>query len=209
MKPTYLTAMASLLVLALAAAVAPAWAQSRVDDDATVPPGQEVDTPVASHGGRVELVQGGTVVEADDPINRLVAAESVDGLMLSITLDGTTAMLDSAVLARVPKRIARANRDVQGDSVEVIGLVDGQEVARTIVPDNVLNASEGGGLVRTTRRQIAVALAVDRPLHAVRVRAAATGVDAMLDPGPAYARICEADPANHWCPRQRGAPNAP
>lgn len=209
MVSKHLIAFASCLALALAMAAAPSWGQDRVDDATTDDPGKDVGMPVASDGGRAELLPTTPLEEADDPVNRLVAAESVDGLLLSITLDGATATLDSAVLARIPRRIARADRDMQGDSVEVRGLVNGQEVTRTVVPDNLLNASEGDGLVRMTRRQIAVGLSADRPLDAVQVTATATGVDTVLDVSSAYAVICEADRDNRWCPGQRGAPSAP
>lgn len=209
MKSTHMPLLASLLTLALVSASGASWGQDRAAAGTADNPDTRIAAPVASDGGRGELLQGAPVSEADDPVNRLVASETVDGLLLSITLDGATATLDSAMLARIPGRIVRPDRAVQGDRVEVRGLVDGQEVARTVVPDNVLNASEGDGLVRTTRRQIVAALAADRPLDSVQVRAAATGVDVVLDVSAAYAVICKAEPDNRWCPRQRGAPNTP
>lgn len=207
--PTFTTVLASCLTLALLSASATVLGQDRDAAGTADDPGTGISSPVASDGGRGELLQGAPVSEDDDPVNRLVAAQSVDGLLLSITIDGATATLDSAVLARIPRRIVRPDRVVAGDSVEVRGLVDGQEVARTIVPDTVLNASEGGGLVRTTRRQIVAALASDRPLDAVQVIAPATGADVVLDVSAAYAAICKADPNNTWCPRQRGTPRTP
>jgi hypothetical protein len=208
MTHAHSTVTASIFVLALVSGAGDLRAQERGAEDPG-DGGQEIAAPVASHGGRVELVPGAPVQEDDDPVNRLVASETVDGLLLSITLDGATASLDSAVLARIPKRLARPDRQVHGDAVEVRGLIDGQEATRTTVPDNLVNASEGDGLVRTTRRQIAVALVADRPLDAVHVRAPATGLDTVLDVSSAYAFICEADRGNRWCPRQRGASASP
>jgi len=210
MNPSPTRNLGLIVAFVLAASASAAWAQvGTLNSGNPDLDRQGVDAPIASHGGKAELLPGEPVTEADDPVNRLVNSETVDGLLLTITIDGANATLDSATLARVPKRLARADRDVQGDSVEVSGFVDGQEVSRTVVPDNVLNASEGEGLVRTTRRQIALALAADRPLDFVLVRAAATGVDVSLDVRSAYARICEADRGSPWCPRTAGARNTP
>ena len=147
MTHAHSTVTASIFVLALVSGAGDIRAQERGAEDPG-DGGQEIAAPVASHGGRVELVPGAPVQEDDDPVNRLVASETVDGLLLSITLDGATASLDSAVLARIPKRLARPDRQVHGDAVEVRGLIDGQEATRTTVPDNLVNASEGDGLVR-------------------------------------------------------------
>lgn len=210
MKTSPTSNLGLFVAFVLAASTSAAWARMATlnagDPDIDK---QGVDAPIASHGGKAELLPGEPVTEADDPVNRLVNSETVDGLLLSITIDGANATLDSATLARVPKRLARADRDVQGDSVEITGIVNGQEITRTIVPDNVLNASEDEGLVRTTRRQVAVAIAADRPLDSVRVKAAATGTDVSLDVRSAYARICEVDRGNKWCPRQSGGRNTP
>lgn len=122
--------------------------------------------------------------------------------MLTVTIDGATVTLDAVAPARVPRRVARASRNPVGDSVRVTGFIAGKAVATTVLPDNVLNASEGEGLVRTTRRQLAIALATDRPLDSVTVEAPATAAKATLDVRAAYARICEADPRNKWCSGQ-------
>ena len=158
--------------------------------------------PTASHDGKAELRPPRPVAEGEDPLNQLVGRQTVDGVVLSITIDEATVTLDAIAPARVPRRTARANRDPGGDRVTVTGLVNGETVATTVVPDNVLNASEGEGLVRTPRRQIAVALATDRPLDEIRVEAPATGAKATLDARPAYARICAADPNNKLCARR-------
>jgi hypothetical protein len=143
------------------------------------------------------------VADAADPVNQRVNAQTVDGVVLTITIDGATVTLDAVAPARVPRRVARANRDPVGDAVKVTGLIGGKAVATTIAPDNVLNASEGQGLVRTTRRQLAIALATDQPLDSVTVEAPATAAKATLDVRAAYARICEADPRNKWCSGQQ------
>jgi hypothetical protein len=180
-----------------------AWAQAPSPS-----PGQAqaepagVGRPTASQGGKAELTPPRPVAESDDPVNKRVAADTVDGVVLTITIDGGSVTLDAVAPARVPRRVARANRDPVGDAVKVTGLIADKVVATTVVPDNVLNASEGEGVVRTTRRQISVALATDRPLDTVVVEAPATAAKASLDVRAAYARICEADPRNKWCPGQ-------
>ncbi|HEU4522350.1 MAG TPA: hypothetical protein VFT12_10125 [Thermoanaerobaculia bacterium] len=161
------------------------------------------EEPAASHGGTVQVEPPRPVAESEDPVNILVESETVDGLVLSVTIDGAAVTLDSAFPARVPKRLTGPRRDAEGDMVTFVGIANGREISRTVVPDNVINASEGEGLVRVTRRQIAAVLATDEPLDSVRVEAPATGASATLDVRSAYARICEADPQNKWCPRRR------
>ena len=67
--------------------------------------------------------------------------------------------------------------------------------------DGLLNASEGGGLVRTDKRQISLALAADRPVDSVTIEALATNARATLDVRQAYSRACEADRNSKWCRR--------
>jgi hypothetical protein len=90
---------------------------------------------------------------------------------------------------------------VEGDQVRATAFIGNQSVATTVVPDNVLNASEGGGLVRTDKRQISLALAADRPVDTVTIEALATNARATLDVRQAYARACEADRSSKWCRR--------
>jgi hypothetical protein len=164
-------------------------------------PGERALAPTASDGGRAELLPARPVAPDADPVMRLVADTMVDGLVVSVTIDGATVTLDSAVLARVPRRQARADRAVEGDQVRATAFIGNQSVATTVVPDNVLNASEGGGLVRTDKRQISLALAADRPVDTVTIEALATNARATLDVRQAYARACEADRSSKWCRR--------
>ncbi|MFY0563807.1 hypothetical protein ACN28E_08170 [Archangium lansingense] len=198
---TFPARCAGALLAALVATSAWAQAPSPSPDQAQAEP-VGVGRPTASHGGKAELVPPRPVAESDDPVNKRVAADTVDGVVLAITIDGNSVTLDAVAPARVPRRLARPNRDPVGDRVKVTGLIADKVVATTIVPDNVLNASEGDGVVRTTRRQIAVVLATDQPLDTVVVEAPATGAKASLDVRAAYARICQADPRNKWCPGQ-------
>lgn len=160
-------------------------------------------TPGASDGGKAELIQPRPVGDDADPLNRYVAAETVDGLVLTVTIDGDAVRLDSAVPARVPRKLARAERKPGPDAVTATAMANGRVVSRTVVPDTVLNASEGEGLVRTPLRQIALVLATERPVDTVTIEAPATGARASLDVRGAYAEICKADPNSRWCPRQR------
>ena len=178
-----------------AAAWMPACAQTQDKPDTVV-----AGEPVASDGGRATITRTEPMSEDADPLNALVAADTVDGLLLSFTIDGSQVRLDSAVPARVPRAQARPRQDPQGDMVTVIGLANGAEVARNVVPDNVLNASEDQGLVRTTKRQIALVLATLRPVDTVRVDAPATQASQSLDVRNAYAPYCRADPRGQWCP---------
>jgi hypothetical protein len=162
---------------------------------------QREPAAAASDGGKVELLPARPIAPEADPVVQLVAGNTVDGLVVAVTIDGASVHLDSAVLARVPKRQARADRNVEGDVVRATAFAGGQAVATTIVPDNVVNASEGGGLVRTEKRQLSIALAADRPVETVVIEAAATGARASLDVRPAYARACEADRNSRWCRR--------
>ncbi len=159
-------------------------------------------TPSASDGGKAELLPPRPIGDDADPLNRHVAADTVDGLVLAVTIDGDTVRLDSALPARVPRKLARAERQPGGDAVTATALANGQVVSTTVVPDTVLNASEGEGLVRTPRRQIALVLATDRPVDTVTIEAPATGARASLDVRSAYAQICQADPNNRWCPKR-------
>lgn len=171
---------------------------------ATTPQAQTVGTdngPTASDGGKAVLVEPRPLAEAEDPLNARVLAETANGLALSLTLDGTQVRLDAAVAARVPRRQARTARD-DADLVTVTGLSAGRVVATTVVPDTVLNASEGSGLVRLTQRRVAVVLVSEVPIDTIQVSAPTTAASATLDVRGAYARLCEAAPEHPQCPRQ-------
>jgi hypothetical protein len=156
--------------------------------------------PAASDGGKAVLIEPRPLAEADDPVNARVLADTANGLALSLTLDGTTVRLDGAVPARVPRRQARTTRE-DGDLVTVTGLSGGRVVATTVVPDAVLNASEGTGLVRVSRRQVSVVLVSATPIDTIQVSAPATAASATLDVRAAYARLCEVAPQHEQCPR--------
>jgi hypothetical protein len=161
-----------------------------------------VGKPQASDGGEVSLSQPAPVPEAEDPVNQRVQADTVDGLVLAITIDGSAIRLDSASPARIPKDAQRANSEGFGDggSVRAIAFAGGQRVGSVEVPDNVLVASEGDGLVRLTRRQITLAIPVERAVDRVEVEAPATAARATLDVGASYETWCRGDPRGRWCP---------
>ncbi len=189
------------LALLVAASVC-IWPAAAQPQPATAPASAEPmkpELPTASGGGKAVLLAPRPVVERDDPLNQAVAAQTVDGMVLVITIDGAVVGLDSATPARVPKRQARSSREGAGDVVKATAFAGGLTLSTTVVPDTVLNASEGGGLVRTERRQISLVLAADRPIETVSIVALATGANATLDVRSAYARICEADRSNKWC----------
>lgn len=155
--------------------------------------------PTASHGGKVQLLPSQPIAESADPVNQQVAAETADGLILTVTIDGTLVTLDSAIPARIPRRLARADRKTGGDSVKATAIADNMPITTVVVPDTVLNASEGEGIIRTKRRQITLVLEADRPIDTVTIQALATGASASLDVRPAYSRICDADRTSKWC----------
>jgi hypothetical protein len=156
--------------------------------------------PSASPGGKVEIIAPKPLDAASDPVNARSTEATADGLAIMVTIDGSNVTLDSAAFARVPRVLARADRKVEGDVVRAVAFAGGQRVALTVVPDMTLNASEGGGLVRTTKRQVALVLAADRPIERVEIEAPATNARGSLDVRSAYAEICRADPKNKWCP---------
>lgn len=186
MRTHLLVMTASLMALA-----AGARAQSVAADNA----------PAASDGGKAVLIEPRPLAESDDPVNARVLAETANGLALSLTIDGASVRLEAAVAARVPRRQARTARE-DADVVTVTGLSGGRVVATTVVPDAVLNASEGSGLVRVARRQLAVVLVSEAPIDTIQVSAPATAASATLDVRAAYARLCEAAPEHPQCPRQ-------
>ncbi|MEW6703345.1 MAG: hypothetical protein AB1430_00655 [Pseudomonadota bacterium] len=191
----------SLNRLCAAAAIALAgslpWAAHAQTPTATV-----AQTPRASDGGKAELLPPRPLAATEDPVNRKAVEDTVDGLALSLTIDGPNVTLDTAVAARVPRRLARADRNAGDNVVKATAFAGGRALSTTVVPDPVLNASEGEGLVRLTRRQVSLVLAADQAVDRVTIEAPATGASATLDVRQAYARLCEADRAGKWCPQR-------
>src|SRR5262245_20301205 len=167
----------------------------------TTSPPKEEPSATASDGGRVEMLPEQPVADTADPANVRASEDTVDGLALVLTIDHGTVTLDSATLARVPRHLTQADRKLAGDLVKASGFSKGQLVATSIASDNVVNAQEGGGLVRTEKRQVTIMLAADRPLDRVDIEAPATNAKGSVDPGVAYALVCDNDPKSKWCPR--------
>ena len=156
--------------------------------------------PAASAGGKVEVIPPKPLDAAADPVNARSNEATADGLAIVVTIDGPTVTLDSAAFARVPRLLARADRKVEGDVVRAVAFAGGQRIASSVAPDMTVNASEQGGIVRATRRQVALVLAADRPIERVDIEAPATNARGSLDVRSAYAQICRVDPKNKWCP---------
>jgi hypothetical protein len=161
-------------------------------------------TPTASPGGKVQIIPPRPIDAANDPVNARSAEATADGLAIVVTIDGANVTLDSAVFARVPRAMARADRKVSGDIVRATAFAGGQRIASSVAPDMTVNASEQDGLVRVTKRQVELVLAADRPIERVDIEAPATNARASLDVRSAYAVICRADPRNKWCPGTGG-----
>jgi hypothetical protein len=140
-------------------------------------------------------------VAADsDPINRQ-AETTVDGLVLTVTIDSASIRLDTVTLARIP---AAGRPGGSGDRVTAVGFAGGSRVSETSAPDAVENVEEGRGLVRLTRRQVILTLPAPRALDAVEVSAPATGATARLDVRGAYAAYCKVyNPDNKYCPSRQ------
>jgi len=183
----------TMLLAALAAS--PLLAQTNTD----APP-----APYASEGGKVQVIPPRPVDAVADPANLRAQVETVDGLSLVIAIDGGNITLVSATLARVPRSLTRADRKLAGDFVSAVGFAGAERVARGVVADPVVNASEDRGLVRLDKRQVVIMLAADRPLDRVEVEALATRARGVLDVRGAYAQICTADPKSAWCPGGSG-----
>ena len=138
------------------------------------------------------------VKDADDPINRFVADRTVDGLVLSVTIDGPSVTLDQAVPARVRKTPRKPTGQGDYAPVTAIGFAGGARISEVAVPDSVMralddwNTPHNGALVRVTKRQIVIPLAAARALDTVEVTAPATGAHARLDVRAAYADYCRA-----------------
>jgi len=159
--------------------------------------------PTASEGGEARFIAPRPVDPADDPVNAKVAEATVDGLIVTLTIDGASVSLDGAWPARIPKSAARANLNMDGDAVRVSAFAGADAISEAIVQDPVLYALEGGGLVRQTRRQVVVAVPTDRAVDRIEVEAGATLARTSIDVRSAYDDHCKADPRGKWCPNKR------
>jgi hypothetical protein len=183
-------------VFALAVSQSPAGSQE-------APLKSESLQPTASEGGEARFIAPRPVDPADDPVNARAAEDGVDGLIVTLTVDGASVTLDGARPARIPKTAVRANLNIEGDAVRVSAFAGGDAVSDVVVPDPVLYASEGGGLVRMTRRQVVVAIPADRAIDRIEVEAGATLARSSLDVSGAYADYCKDNPRGNWCPTKR------
>lgn len=157
----------------------------------------------ACSGGSKEPViqdlEGRPLAASEDPVNRH-ADTTVDALILTLTIDSAAVRLDTAVLTRIPPPAA-GQPTGEGDRVTVVGFAGGTRVSEASVPDATLNAQEGTGLVRLTRRQVVVALPAPRALDTIEVTAPGTGASARLDVRAAYAQYCPRyQQDNPYCP---------
>lgn len=133
---------------------------------------------------------------SEDPVNRMVAAATVPGLIVSLKIDGNTIALERAQPARIPKPRDRA---ATGDTVTVTGISGARAVASVTAADPLMVAVEEGGVVRAEQRTIDVALPTPSAIDTIEVRLSATGATARLDVRAAYAEICRALPRDPVC----------
>lgn len=195
--------LSSVLLLALAACSPPASQTATTGPTAPVQP-------------KIRDLPKTPVKDTDDPVNRFVADQTVDGLVLSVTIDGASITLDQAVPARVRKTARKPTGQGDYAPVTAIGFAGGARISEVAVPDSVIRALDDwntphlGALVRVTKRQVVIPLAAARALDTVEVTAPATGAHARLDVRAAYADYCRAgDQAakgrdNPMCPRGGG-----
>lgn len=132
------------------------------------------------------------VSAAEDPVNKRVAATTADGLVLVVTIDGTSVKLDSATAARVPRTAHQRGAKEAGDRVTAVGFAGGARVSEASVADQVLNVQEQTGIVRLTKRQVTLTLLAPQAIDTVEVSAPATGATGKLDTRGAYAAFAEA-----------------
>lgn len=171
-----------------------------------------VAAPAFAQQPRVQDTPPQAVNEAEDPLNRFVANETVDGLVVAVTIDGPNITLDRATPARIP-RASRPRSTGTGDfaPVTAVGYASGAQISEAQAPDSVVRALDDwngrGSLVRVTRREVVIALPAPRALDTVEVTAPATGARARLDVRGAYAPWCRAAPErNPMCPNSQQPP---
>lgn len=144
------------------------------------------------------------VVADSDPVNLLQRQSTIDGLVLTLTIDSTSIHLESVVLTKIPSTASQRGTGAGGDRVTAVGFAAGVRVAEASAADAVLNVQEGVGVVRLAKRQVVVALPAPRALDTVEVSAPATGATARLDVRAAYAPYCkEYRPDNKYCSAPR------
>jgi hypothetical protein len=134
---------------------------------------------------------------AADPVNRLVAAQTVSGLIVALRIDGAKVTLERAQPARIPK--PRRKGPVEGDSVTVTALSGESRVAAVTVPDQTVIVMERTGMSRPDRRTLHVALPTPRAIDAIEVRVSASRATARFDVRSAYDEICRLLPRDPVC----------
>jgi hypothetical protein len=140
---------------------------------------------------------------AADPVNRLVAARTVSGLVVRLRIDGAQVSLEHARPARIPR--PRSRRPA-GDTITITGVSGAGVVSTVTVPDRSLLVEEGKGLVRPERRVIYAALPTPRAIDAIEVRLGVTGAAARFDVRPAYEEACREFPRDPACGGQAAEP---
>lgn len=140
---------------------------------------------------------------AADPVNRLVAANTVTGLIVAVRIEGSQITLDRARPARIPKPRAR---QAAGDTITITGVSGATIVSTVTVPDRALLVEEGRGLVRPERRVIYAALPTPRAIDAIEVRLGGTGATARFDVRRAYEEICRSLPREPVCAGRAAEP---
>ncbi len=149
------------------------------------------------------------VPDAQDQVNINAASQTIDGLIVVVTIDGPNVTLDRAVPARVRRLSRRPTGEGDYAPVSAVGFAAGARIGEATIPDGVMRALDDwntphrGALMRFTRRQVVIPIPAPRALDTVEVVAPATGARARLDVRAAYADYCRAGAAardNPMCP---------
>lgn len=196
----FMLAATALLIIPGPALAQPATTDPTGRQTLPVDPLRGAPPPSASDGGTVTLSEARPIQDSEDPLNAFVQQDTVDGIVVTLTIDRDQVRLDSATPARIPRTAARTERDTGGgDAVTVTGFAGAQQIGRAVVPDSVVNAQEEGGIVRTERRQIVVPMAVNRPIDRIEVTAPATNARATIDVSAAWRPYCDEARRSPWC----------
>lgn len=183
----FVPGMLPWLAITLLHAASTAWSQS-----GTKPEGVPAGVPSEPR----------PLAAADDPVNQWVEAGTVDGLMLTVNVDGPTITLASAQPARIVR--PRKASDVSGDRVTVRGLSSGAEISTLTVADPLVRVVEREGIVRAEQRTLHLALPTPSAVDEIEVHVSVSGAKARFDVRPYYAEICRVLAEHPLC-RQRAA----
>jgi hypothetical protein len=142
-QSTRFSCLLAALLLPAAALAQPADVKAADPNFADLGIGQALASP----GGTVSMSPPVAVAPAEDIVNQSVAAETVDGLVVVVTIDGADIHFESATPARLPNRKPSRQSPAarQGGTVKATAFADGQAVASVEVADPGADQPAPGG----------------------------------------------------------------